>query len=92
MRLKIGVRIKMICKLGLLKILVLLVSSYKLMLFELFPLIIDGDHGLASQGSHGLATGLCGGGGLDHRLPHQSLEVDQAWGLEWVENAYIGGD
>ncbi len=65
---------------------------YKLIIFRAFPLIIDRDHGLASQGYHGLAAGLCGGGGLDHRLPHQGLEVDQAWGLEWVENACIGGD
>jgi hypothetical protein len=70
MRLKIGIRIKMIYKLGF---------SYNSdtfdfkLNFELFPLIVGGDHGLASQSSHGISAGLCRGGGLDCLLPHQDL-------------------
>jgi hypothetical protein len=70
----------------------------QLIIFWAFPLTIDGDYGLASQSPHGLAAGLCGGRGLDRRLPHQGLEVhhwlqvEQAWGLEWMGNACIGGD
>ncbi len=51
----------------------LLGLSCKLIIVELFPLTIGGDHGLSGQGSHGLAAGLCGGGGLDRLLPHQGL-------------------
>jgi hypothetical protein len=47
--------------------------SYKLIIFWAFPLTIDGDRGLASQSSHGLSAGLCGGRGLDRCLPHQGL-------------------
>ncbi len=67
---KIGVRIKVIYSLGLPNIF----GTFDLKLnFELFPLIIGGDHGLASQGSHGISAGLCCGGGLNCLLPHQDL-------------------
>ena len=89
MRFNIGVRTKMIYKLGFSQDF----GTFDLKLnFELFPLIIGGDHGLSGQGSHGLAAGLCCGGGLDCLLPRQALQVNQAWGLEWMDYACIGGD
>ncbi len=70
MRLKIAVRTKMIYKFGF----ACNSGTFDLKLnFELFPLIIDGDHGLAGQSSHGIFAGLCRGRGLDCRLPVQDL-------------------